>query len=187
MWGTTSLLQRKTPLRFRSTTRSQASSLRTARLVGLPCAPTTAPALFTRMSILPNAATVAATISLTCAALVTSHLTTRPWPPAASTRRRVSSASGMLDIGDGHAWRLLSRSARRWPGPCPLAPPVTIATRSSNNIAVSLSYASAPAALGRQSDQVLYVFEVLQPGDLLDQPLARWQPGSALRRARASR
>jgi len=85
------------------------------------------PALLTRMSSLPNAATAACTAACQSLSLVTSILTKRAWPPALvmwSTTSRPSASSRSATTTFAPSCAKIVASLR----PMPLAPPVMSAT-----------------------------------------------------------
>ena len=81
-------MQRKAPFKLAAITASKSSSL--MRIIRLS---RVTPALFTRMSILPNASTADFTSASTWAAPDTSHRTARALAPRASTAWTVSWAA----------------------------------------------------------------------------------------------
>src|SRR5262244_3528433 len=115
---------RKTDLVLTAKVRSQSSSVLFVN--GIPGGPA-APALLTRMSILPNDSRVRSTIVLTSAALVTSVFMATTLRPSPLTSPATFSAlrtwlSGMAISAPSRA------SASTMPRPIPLPPPVTTAT-----------------------------------------------------------
>src|SRR5262245_46205313 len=122
--GVIALQVRKTDLVLTANVRSQSSSVLLVK--GMPGGPA-APALLTRMSILPNASRVRSTIVLTSAALVTSVFMATTLRPSPLTSPATFSAlstwmSGIATSAPSRA------SASTMPRPIPLPPPVTTAT-----------------------------------------------------------
>src|SRR4051812_25466933 len=85
------------------------------------------PALFTRMSRRPNAATVSSTIRATSAALVTSTATARALAPRSISSRTAASDFLALRAATTTAAPAAARP-RAMPSPMPPLPPVTTAT-----------------------------------------------------------
>src|SRR5947208_1942346 len=122
--GAMALQVRKTDLVFTANVRSQSSSVLLVN--GMPGG-AAMPALFTRMSILPNVSRVRSTIALTSAALVTSVFIAATLRPSALTSAPTLSAfcTWMSGITTSAPSRAI---ARAMPRPMPLPPPVTTAT-----------------------------------------------------------
>src|SRR5499426_409736 len=128
--GVIALQVRKTDLVLTANVRSQSSSVLLVK--GMPGGPA-APALLTRMSILPSASRTRSTIAFTSAALVTSvfiAMTLRPSPfTSAATFSAFSTwISGMAMSAPSRAM------ASTIPRPIPLPPPVTTATLPASRI-----------------------------------------------------
>ena len=139
MCGTASLLQRKSDLRFRSTHRVPGFLGEHGEVGRLAVGAEIAPALFTRMSSLPKALTVAVHHLLHLGALGDVAADRQSLPAGRLDRRAGSLPRRPCRCRRWSPWRLPWRRARQMALPMPFAPPVTIATRFSSNIAVSLS------------------------------------------------
>src|SRR5436309_1398077 len=142
-YGVIALHVRKTDLVLTVKVRSQSSSVLFVN--GMPGGPA-APALLTRMSILPNVSRVRSTIVLTSAELVTSVFmarTLRPSPlPAPATFSAFSTwMSGMAISAPSRA------SASAMPRPIPLPPPVTTATLPSSRMKSPSIYNRCPGGI----------------------------------------
>jgi hypothetical protein len=155
MWRRVARMQRIVPVSEMSTTRSHCSSV-----ISTSSAVPPSPALFTRTSMRPWAASAASTIACTCASTLTSHTTlTGRVPPASSvsssaaspSRRSCTSLSTTVAPSSRH------RCAVAWPMPVPAAA-VTSTTlpssspRPAGGVGVALMGADATGALsGRQN------------------------------------
>ena len=130
---------------------------------------------------MPKAATVAATISFTWAASGDVALDHQTLAAGRLDRAQGLFGPGHVDVGDGHLGAFLGEERRTWPVPSPSPPPVTMATRFSNNIAVSLSRRQVPL-LARpsapRSEPQLDIPEVVVPAaGHLGRQTARRTPG----------
>src|SRR5438309_8189146 len=133
--GVIALHVRKTDFVLTAKVRSQSSSVLFVN--GIPGGPA-APALLTRMSILPNDSRVRSTIVLTSAALVTSVFIARTLRPSPLTSPATFSAFSTWM--SGIAMSAPSRaSASTMPRPMPLPPPVTTATLPASRMESPLS------------------------------------------------
>src|SRR5499425_2792877 len=138
--GVIALHVRKTDFVLTAKVRSQSSSVLFVN--GIPGGPA-APALLTRMSILPNASRVRSTIVLTSAALVTSVFMATTFRPSPLTSPATFSAfstwmSGMATSAPSRA------SASTMPRPMPLPPPVTTATLPASRMETPSIYNRCP-------------------------------------------
>src|SRR5215831_2193751 len=131
---------RKTDLVLTAKVRSQSSSVLFVN--GMPGGPA-APALLTRMSILPNDSRVRSTIVLTSAALVTSVFMATTLRPSPLTSPATFSA--LSTWMSGIAISAPSRaSASTMPRPIPLPPPVTTATLPASRMETPSIYNRCP-------------------------------------------
>src|SRR4030043_2330130 len=130
IWGTTARQQKNWPFRLISTSLFQSSSV--VFSIVPPLAEAMPPALFTRISTLPNSLTVRATISFTSALFETSAPIARDLRPRALTSPATFCAPSIC-----RALTTTSQPSRAnlraIPLPIPLAPPVMIATLFSSN------------------------------------------------------
>src|SRR5437667_8843699 len=136
--GVIALHVRKTDFVLTAKVRSQSSSVLFVN--GIPGGPA-APALLTRMSILPNVSRVRSTMALTSAALVTSVFMARTLRPSPLASPATFSAfntwmSGMTTSAPSRA------IASTIPRPMPLPPPVTTATLPA--IRMQISFFASP-------------------------------------------
>src|SRR5438876_372305 len=134
--GAMDLHARNTDFVFTAKVRSQSSSVLFVN--GMPGVDP-APALFTRMSILPHASRVRSTIALTSAALVTSVFIATTLRPSALTS--VATFSACSTWMSAIAMSAPSRAiASTIPRPMPLPPPVTTATLPASRMRISFLY-----------------------------------------------
>src|SRR6266849_1129362 len=141
-YGVIALQVRKTDFVLTVKVRSQSSSLLFVN--GMPGGPA-APALLTRMSILPNVSRVRSTIVLTSAALVTSVFMARTLRPSPLTSPATFSAfsTWMSGIATSAPSRAI---ASTMPRPIPLPPPVTTATLPSSRMKSPAIYSRCPGS-----------------------------------------
>src|SRR5881296_594552 len=141
-YGVIALHVRKTDLVLTVKVRSQSSSVLFVN--GMPGGPA-APALLTRMSILPNVSRVRSTIVLTSAALVTSVFMARTLRPSPLTSPATFSAfsTWMSGIATSAPSRAI---ASTMPRPIPLPPPVTTATLPSSRMKSPSIYSRCPGS-----------------------------------------
>src|SRR5438445_5877436 len=138
--GVIALHVRKTDFVLTAKVRSQSSSVLFVN--GIPGGPA-APALLTRMSILPNDSRVRSTIVLTSAALVTSVFMARTLRPSPLTSPATFSAFSTWM--SGMAMSAPSRAiASTMPRPIPLPPPVTTATLPASRMETPSIYSRCP-------------------------------------------
>src|SRR5262245_7671513 len=138
--GVIALHVRNTDFVLTAKVRSQSSSVLFVN--GMPGGPA-APALFTRMSILPSASRVRSTIVLTSAALVTSVFIARTLRPSPLTSAATFSA--LRTWMSGMAMSAPSRAiASPMPRPIPLPPPVTTATLPASRMETPSIYNRCP-------------------------------------------
>src|SRR5713101_207129 len=141
-YGVIALQVRKTDFVLTVKVRSQSSSVLFVN--GMPGGPA-APALLTRMSILPNVSRVRSTIVLTSAALVTSVFMARTLRPSPLTSPATFSAfsTWMSGIATSAPSRAI---ASTMPRPIPLPPPVTTATLPSSRMKSPSIYSRCPGS-----------------------------------------
>src|SRR2546428_800161 len=150
---------RNTDFVFTAKVRSQSSSVLFVN--GMPGVDP-APALFTRMSILPHASRVRSTIALTSAELVTSVFIATTLRPSALTS--VATFSACSTWMSAIAMSAPSRAiASTIPRPMPLPPPVTTATLPASRMRISFLYNRCLGGFPRGSRDLL-------PGGVLDDP-----------------
>src|SRR5213594_4347519 len=138
--GVIALHVRKTDFVLTAKVRSQSSSVLFVN--GIPGGPA-APALLTRMSILPNDSRVRSTIVFTSAALVTSVFIARTLRPSPLTSPATFSA--LSTWMSGIAMSAPSRAiASTMPRPIPLPPPVTTATLPASRMETPSIYNRCP-------------------------------------------
>ena len=116
---------RKAPRRFFEITSSKSSALIRSIRLSLVI-----PALFTRMSMLPNCFCAAVTISLTAASSETSPFMATAFTPASSHIFTVSRAAASLPAKFTTTLQPLPASSKAMALPIPLEAPVTIAVLS---------------------------------------------------------
>src|SRR5437899_7441037 len=164
--GVIALHVRKTDFVLTAKVRSQSSSVLFVN--GMPGGPA-APALLTRMSILPNDSRVRSTIVLTSAALVTSVFMARTLRPSPLTSPATFSA--LSTWMSGIAMSAPSRAiASTMPRPIPLPPPVTTATLPASRMETPSIYSRCPGgthdSTPAQKPQLVRVQRPLANGSL---------------------
>src|SRR5262245_13867809 len=141
-WDAIALQVRKTDFVLTAKVRSQSSSVLLVK--GIPGGPA-APALFTRISILPNVSRVRSIMVFTSAALVTSVFRANTLRPSPFTSPATFSAFSTWI--SGMAMSAPSRAiASAIPRPIPLPPPVTTATFPASRMKSPPSIIGAPEA-----------------------------------------